>query len=356
MAGWLQVLLDGEFWREALATALVIVAAGIASRAYVFVVDRVGMHWVRRTASELDDRVLHAVRKPGAVLVFLVGVYISLHRYKFRMLGFLDGVLFVAAVIVVFATLIRVSGIGLQWYGEKIRRERKDEAVAREIIPLADKLFKVVLMIIALVIVLDWFRIDIKSILVTLGVGSLAVGLALQDTLANMFGGFAIMLDRPFRSGDRIQLQSGEAGDVQAIGIRSTTVLMPDGNLMIIPNSVLVKTLVINHSIPDSSSLVRVEIGVAYGSEVAKVKAMMLETASEDPAVRDNPAPAVFFASFGESALSFILTCYARSFTDKMAITDRINTALAAKFEKAGIEIPFPVRTVYLRKEPASLA
>ena len=349
MPSWMHVLLESWFWTEMLLTLLVIVAAWVASRIYIVLVDSFGRRWVRRSVSDLDNRILEAVRMPGAVLVFLVGVYAAFHRYKFRLLGVLDGLLFVLSVGIVITTLIRITSVGLQWYGERLKRERKDEAVARELLPLTDKLVRILLLVIGLVVVLDRFRIDIKSILVTLGVGSLAVGLALQDTLANMFGGFTIMLDRPFRVGDRIQLQSGETGDVQSIGMRSTTVLMTDGNLMIIPNAVLVKTLVINHSFPDNSSVVRIEIGVAYGSDVGKVKSLMLEAAGEDPRIMANPAPAVFFKSFGDHALNFLMTCYAKSFADRMVITDGLNTAIDAKFRAARIDMPFPVRAVYLK-------
>lgn len=350
MPSWMQILLQGWFWTEALLTLLVIVAAWVGSRVYVLLVDSVGRRWVKRAVSDLGGRTLEAVRKPGSILVFLLGVYAAFHRYKFRLLGFLDGLIFVIGVGIVIATLIRISGVLLVWYGDKIKREEKDETVAREFLPLTDKVLKVVLFTVGLIIVFDRFQIDIKSILYTLGVGSLAVGLALQDTLANMFGGFIIMLDRPFRVDDRIQLQSGETGDVKSIGMRSTAVLMTDGNLMIIPNALLVKTLVINHSFPDDSSLIRIELGVAHGSDVGKVKSLMLEAASEDLRIMEKPAPAVFFRSFGEFALNFIMTCYAKSFADKMVITDQLNTAIDAKFRAAGIDIPFPIRTVYFKK------
>ncbi len=351
MPSWSHILFESWFWKEALKTVLVIFAAWVAARIYILLVDRAGRIWVRRTVSDLDDRILAAVRKPGSVLVFLIGVYAAFHRYTFRLLGTLDGLIFILSVGIVIAMLIKLSDISLQWYAEKLRRERKDETLAREMLPLADKIVTILLLLIGLMVVLDRFQIDIKSILVTLGVGSLAVGLALQDTLANMFGGFTIMLDRPFRVGDRIQLQTGETGDVESIGIRSTTVLMTDGNLLIIPNAVLVKTLVINHSFPDNSSLVHIELGVAYGSDAGKVKGLMLEAVGEDARIMPTPAPAVFFKSFAESALSFVLYCYAKNFADVMAITDQLNTAIDAKFRAAGIDMPFPIRTVYLHDE-----
>ena len=348
MSRWSQILTEGWFWREALMTLLVVLSAWIVSRIYVLLIDSIVGRWLRRSASGPDDRVLTAIRQPGSILIFLVGVYAAFHRYRFRLLGAMDGLIYIISVGIVITTLIRVSSVSLQKYAERLRRERRDE-VAREFLPLTDKVLKVFLIIVGLVIIFDRFQIDIKSILYTLGVGSLAVGLALQDTLANMFGGFTIMLDRPFRVGDRIQIQSGETGDVQSIGMRSTSVKMTDGNLMIIPNAALVKTLVINHSFPDVTSLMRIEVGVAYGSDVAKVKKLMLEAAVDDPKVMATPEPAVFFKSFGDSALNFVLTCYAKSFADTLAATDRVNSSIDAKFRAEGIEIPYPIRTVYLK-------
>ncbi len=348
MTGWAHVLTEGWFWQEALTTLLVILAAWVASRVYALLIDRIVARRIRRGAAGLDDRATRVIRQTGSVLIFIAGLYAAFHRYRFRLLGVLDGLLFILSVAIVIFTLIRISAVGLQRYAERLKRERRDE-VAREFLPLTDKILKVLLIMIGLVIIFDRFQIDIKSILYTLGVGSLAVGLALQDTLANMFGGFTIMLDRPFRVGDRIQLQSGETGDVQSIGMRSTAVMMTDGNLMIIPNAVLVKTLVINHSFPDVSSLIRIEVGVAYGSNVENVKSLMLEALGDDPRIMTKPAPAVFFKSFGDSALNFLLTCYSKSFANKMEVTDRINSTIDAKFRAAGIDIPFPIRTVYLK-------
>jgi small-conductance mechanosensitive channel len=205
--------------------------------------------------------------------------------------------------------------------------------------------------VVGLVVILDRYHIDIKSILVTLGVGSLAIGLALQDTLANMFGGFTILVDRPFRVGDRIQLQSGEIGDVQTIGLRATTVLLPDQNLLIVPNALLVKNMVINHSYPDNRSRVVVEVGVAYGSDIELVKRLMLEAAQENPAVLQTPPPSIIFNAFGQSALLMTLTCNLQSYKDAATVKDDLNSMIDGKFRAAGIEIPFPSQTVYLRNQ-----
>jgi MscS family membrane protein len=350
MSAWMGILTQRWFWQETLWTAIVLCLSAGAAQVYVVLVDKVFLRWASRTASQLDDRIVAIVRRPGFLLILLVGVYAALHRYKFRLLGFLDGVLFVLAVAVVIYTAMKISTVVLEWYSERVTREKEGETVARELLPLAEKSATLLLFIVGLVVVLDHFSIDIKSILVTLGVGSLAIGLALQDTLANMFGGFTIMLDRRFRIGDRIQLQSGELGDVQSIGIRSTTVLTPEGNTLIIPNALLVKTIVTNHSFPDPRARVVIEVGVAYGTDTDTAKQFMLEAAVRTPKVLASPPPAVVFSSLGPSALILRMTCFVSNFVDAGPANDAILSAVNARFKAAGIEVPYPSRTIYLNR------
>jgi MscS family membrane protein len=348
MLEWAHSLLRREIWTEAVITVVTALIAWFASRLYLVILDHIVHRWAARTASTLDDEILTVVRRPGALLVFLVGVYIAVHRYQFGFRGVIDGILFVCGVALVIYALIAVIDVVLRWYGQRLDGAREGETVRKELLPLADKLIRIAFLLFGLMVVFERFGISVHSILVTLGVGSLAIGLALQDTLANMFGGFTIMLDRPFRAGDRIQLQSGETGDVQSIGMRSTSVLMPDGNLLIIPNAILVKNMVINHSFPQARSRVVLEIGLAYGTDVEKAKGIMLQAAVEDSRVLADPPPQAFLKGFGDSALKLQLVCHARHFADVMPVTDAINTRLNERFESAGIRIPLPTRAVYL--------
>jgi MscS family membrane protein len=351
MSGWLRVLTQRWFYEEAVRTLLVVFAGWVAAQGYVVLVDKVFRRWAERTTSRLDDRILNVIRRPGFLLILLVSIYAALHRYKFGLLTFLDGVLFVLGVTLVIYAAIRIADVFIEWYGEKIAREKEGETVARELLLLADKSTRILLLIVGLVVVLDHFAIDIKSILVTLGIGSLAIGLALQETLANMFGGFTIMLDRRFRIGDRIQLQSGELGDVQTIGIRSTTVLTPDGNMLIIPNALLVKTIVTNYSFPDTRARVVVEVGVGRSTDTEKAKKLMLEAARESAKVLANPEPSVIFNALGPSALNLKMVCFVASFLETGTVNDSIVSAVHAKFKAAGIELPYPAQKIYLEQE-----
>jgi MscS family membrane protein len=340
MADWYRWLMSHWYWREISLTLLLLFCTWLLAHAYLILVNSFHRRWALRTATILDDQICRIVRWPGYLLIFLVGIYAAIHRYHLQLQGFLDGVLFVLSVFIIVYTIIRILTVILHWYGTRFGKDTEREAAARQLIPIADKFFKIFIVAVGLMIVLDKFRIDVKSILVTLGVGSLAIGLALQDTLANMFGGFTILLDRPFRIGDRIQLQSGELGDVQSIGLRSTSVLLPDHNLLLIPNAILVKNMVTNYSYPDSRARVVVEVGIAYGSDIDKAKALMLEAAQMDPRVLQTPPPSVLFNSFGEYALRLTLSCHVKSFMDVAVIKDSLSLAIDSKFKSSGIEIP----------------
>lgn len=349
---WIWSALYGGYWKEVLFTILIIVAAWLAAQIYLNIIDKLILRLAGRTAGTLDDRIWRSVRIPGAVIILLIGIYGAIHRYQFRLLSFFDSVLFILTVCNVLYCAIKILAAVLDWYGEKISREREGETVARELLPLVDKVVKIVISGIGLIVVLDRYNIKIESVLVTLGVGSLAVGLALQDTLANMFGGFTIMLDRPFRIGDRIQLQSGEQGDVRSIGMRATTVMMLDGNLLVVPNSYLVKNMVINHSYPDARCRITLEVGVASDSNMEQVKKLMIEAACGNPKVLLDPAPSALMKSFANNWATIALTCFVKSYLDSGAVTDQINSFLNAAFKQAGIQMPFPTRIVHVVQEP----
>ena len=344
-------MLSGLNWREVLLTALILAAAWLAARLCLMLVGVAGRRWAALTASRLDDHLLEAVRGPLGWLVFLLGLYLAMHRYHFGLLHALDGVLYVATVAVCTLMLIRVQGALVRWYGERSRDHLHDDTVARDVLPMAERLGRVLIVLVGALVVLDHFHIEIRSILVTLGVGSLAIGLALQDTLANMIGGFIILVDRPFRVGDRIQLETLEVGDVQEIGIRATRIVRLEGNLLIVPNSVLVRTRVVNLSLPDASAPVMAEVRVAHGTDLAGAKAVLLRAAGSVESLLKDPAPAVFFLGFDEAALRIRVAARTANYRDAFRLTAALNEAVLRALEEAGIEKP-PVTVAQTRPNP----
>jgi small-conductance mechanosensitive channel len=165
-----------------------------------------------------------------------------------------------------------------------------------------------------------------------------------------MISGFTIMIDRPFRIGDRIQLVGGQVGDVADIGLRSTKIKTLDNQLLIIPNSDLCNTMLTNQAFPNARIKGRINVGVAYGSDVDQVKQLLVATALEVNLVLPEPLPEAYFVSFGDSALTMSLFFWVEEYTALFATTDQVNSLIIKRFREHAIEIPFPIRTVILDK------
>ena len=197
----------------------------------------------------------------------------------------MDSVLFAAAVLLLALAVMRAFCILLDWYLAQPRAEgepRPGRGVRAPVQQAGQPLHRAG----GRHHLLQHLGVNVASLVVSLGVGSLAVGLAAQDTLANMFAGFTLMLDRPFRVGDRIQLASGELGDVEAIGMRATLIRTTDETLLVVPNSVLVKERLVNLSSRPDRSPPRPKSAVGFGTDLALVKALLAEAALVEHAGR----------------------------------------------------------------------
>jgi MscS family membrane protein len=304
------------------------------------------------TATDLDDRILRRVTPSVALLVIFAGLYLAVRHLPLpeRAHTTASGAVFVINVIILANIAYRVSDEMLNWYAARVA-ERNGAGLNRQILPLLEKLISIFLICFALMIILKHFNYDILSLVTALGIGSLALGLAAKDTIANMISGFTLMIDRPFRIGDRIQLAAGQWGDVLDIGLRSTKIKTVDNTLLIIPNSELCNTTIINLAFPDTRSRGRVNVGVDYGSDVEMVKKVLTAIAGELPEILKDPLPEAFFISYGDSALNMALFFWVRDYTEVFPVADRLNTLIHKRFRENGIAIPYPTRTVVLENQ-----
>ncbi len=199
---------------------------------------------------------------------------------------------------------------------------------------------------------LDLIGISITPVLASLGVGSLAVALALQDTLSNFFAGLYITIDKPVKEGDFIKLETGEEGYVLEVGWRSTRLQMPSNNVVIIPNSKLIGSVIVNYCLPEKALAVSITMGVSYESDLDQVEKITLEVArqvmKEIPGAVPNFEPSVRFQKFGESSLDFIITLKVSEFSTTALIKHEFIKRLHVRYRQEGIVIPFPVRTLDL--------
>jgi MscS family membrane protein len=211
--------------------------------------------------------------------------------------------------------------------------------------PLFSKVGKAFIGLVAAIAVLQHLGVNVASLVVSLGVGSLAVGLAAQDTLANMFAGFTLMLDRPFRVGDRIQLAGGEQGDVEAIGVRATLIRTPDETLLIVPNSTLVKERILNLSRPTRRLAVQATVGVAYGSDLTLVRRILAEAALSSAHTDREREPVALVTAFTDLAVTIMLKFWVKDYDDAGLARTEVLEQVHQRLREAGIEMPTTAAT-----------
>lgn len=342
------------FWlRELLVATVIFFLFWLLSRLVGWFLRVWGPRLTSFTKSDLDDRILARITPPITFLISSTGLYVAVRSLPLpdRLHLVASGAIFILVVVTLTNVAWRALDEVIRWYGSRITDREASGGLDLQLLPLVEKLATLFIITTALIITLKHFNYDILSLVTALGIGSLAIGMAAKDTLAHLISGFTIMLDRPFRLGDRIQLADGKLGDVVTIGLRSTKIRTLDNMLLIIPNSDLCNTTVVNFAFPDFRVKGKIAIGVGYGSDIVRVKDLLVEIALSVEEVLSDPRPEAFFVSFGDSALNLTLFFWVADYSRLFAVTDRINTAILSRFREEGIVIPYPIRTIISAQE-----
>lgn len=236
-----------------------------------------------------------------------------------------------------------------------IRKAGSKNDTLRPFIPTFSRVINVIFLAIGALIVLDAMGISITPMLATLGIGGLAVGLALQDTLANFFSGIYILFSQPVRVGDYVRLENGDNGYVRNIGWRETRIQTLPGNIIVVPNSKLSQMVVTNYYLPEKQMACLVQVGVSYDSDLAKVERVTNEVSrqvlkSVTGGVK-NFEPFIRYHTFADFSINFTVILRVNEFVDKYLLTHEFIKALHKRYQEEGIEIPFPIRTVHMKKD-----
>lgn len=217
---------------------------------------------------------------------------------------------------------------------------------------LFKSIINIIVYCLGLLVILQSIGISITPILTALGVGGLAVALALQDTLSNLFAGIQITLTRTIKPGDFIHLSSGEEGTVVDITWRSTTLLTRADNMIVIPNSKLATTIITNYSLPQIDFSFSVSVGVGYESDLDKVENISMEVAMavlKEAGV--DKIPIFRYTDFGNSSINFTMYMGVNEFGQQFVLRHKFIKSLNKRYNAEGINIPFPITTVYMKKE-----
>jgi len=216
-------------------------------------------------------------------------------------------------------------------------------------VPLFDNVAKILVVGGAVYCLLLVWDLDVAPWLASAGIVGIALGFAAKDTLANLFGGLFVIIDAPYQIGDFITLDTGERGRVVKIGLRSTRLLTRDDVEITLPNATIASSKIVNESGgPWMKTRVAVTVGVAYGSDVDRVREILIRAARSVEYVAHEPEPRVRFQEMGDSALIFRVLCWVEEPVKRGLCIDGLNTAVYKALAQAGIEIPFPQRVVHM--------
>ena len=336
--------------------ALFVIALSlIAAKGVDIVVTRVFFRLAKRTHSDLDDQLIRILHRPIFYTVLLIGLWLVLVLLVEDLPSRTFGTKVIKTLIVFHWALfgIRAAKLILSWVTKDNRQIGMVQATTR---PLFEIAAKVILFALAVYLVMILWGINPVGWLASAGIVAVAVGLAAQDALGNLFAGISILADAPYKLGDYIVLDGNERGRVTRIGIRSTRILTRDDIEITVPNSLIASSKIINESGgPSIRQRLRIPVGVAYGSDTAQVKEVLLAVVENQSDVSENPSPWVKFSAFGESSLDFEIRCWIRDPEKRGRVTDSINSEIYASLNEAGIEIPFPKRDLYIKEIPDSL-
>ncbi|MEM7581823.1 MAG: mechanosensitive ion channel family protein [Acidobacteriota bacterium] len=336
-----------EPWQRAL--AILLLAMALAKLAQIISV-RVLPRLTRRTSTQIDDRLFALLRRPVSQTVLLLGVHFASLQLELSAPfdRYLASVLATIAILVWLGFAMRFSNLALETLS---RRRDIFTFIQPQTLPVLENAATVILVGGAAYFLLLAWHVSVSGWLASAGIAGLAIGLAAKDTLANLFAGISILADSPFAVGDFIVLETGERGEIIRIGIRTSRMLTRDDLEIIIPNSVLANSKIINEAGgPARQRRVRVSIQVAYGSDIAQVRQVLLEVAQSHHQVLSEPSPRVRFREFQDSGLRFELLAWVAEPVLRGRILDTLNSAIYDRFNAEGIQFPYPSRDVYLHQ------
>ena len=340
---------EPHLWIEPAAVFLATLAIAYGVRRIFFSALR---SWMRRTPSRAAQAVHDALRGPTHIWNLILAMHFAIQSSALP-LHFTDRapevlqVLFIASLTMMF---MRIAGELVRQLGDQIPGSTPATT-------LTQNLAQVVVVGLGVLVALRVIGIEITPLLTALGVGGLAVALALQDTLSNLFGGIYVSMAGQVRLGDYIKLNTSEEGYVTDIGWRSTIIRTLGGNMIIVPNAKLAQAIVTNYYLPQKAMGISLQVGVGYASDIDLVERVLLEigkqAASEVPGMLADPAPSVMLdPGFGAWSLNFQLGFQIAEFSNQASVRNELRKRILRRFREEGIEIPFPTRTVFTAEAP----
>lgn len=332
---------------------LIIAVFFLIAKIFSWALNRVVLKIAQKTDSLLDDEIITNLNSPIFFTILIIGVYVVLvvNSVGGELGLFLLNVIRTILILVWLLALYAIIKIFLE-YGVLFGKQMYNQTTLRnDIAPLLKNLLKIILWFGGTALICQIWGINIAPLLASAGIAGVAVAFAAQDTIAHLFGGLSIYLDKPFRVGDRIKLDKGEVGDVLEIGMRSTRIKTFDETVIIIPNKIIANAKIINYNQPKLKIKVKVRILLPLDVDVEKILPELLEVVSAVEGIETMPQPKVYFTAFGEYALRFLIVVWVESPHKSFSVRLRLNRAIVQFLKRKKIKIPYPSQNVYLKNK-----
>ena len=323
----------------------------IGAKLITFIVEKYILKLTAKTKTDVDDLLVKKTHGPISLLFFLIGVKLALIPLKFEetvkvILYRLDSTF---SIFVLIYTVIVVMDIPISaWVKRKARK--KEQEVDESVIKLGERTSRVIIIIIGFLFILKVWNIQVGPLLASLGIVGVAVAFGLQSTLGNIFGGVSLLLDRSIKGGDVVKIDTDTYGQVIDVGLRATRVKSWDNEVIIIPNGKLAGVNITNYVLPNPTARITVPFSVAYGSNVDKVKNIVMKEIKKLDTWDKSKESSVMFLEMGASSLNFKAFIWLRSYKDRFSTKEKITCAIYNTLNKNKVSIPFPQMDVHIKK------
>jgi len=310
------------------------------------------VRWSEKSKLKINGAVISSVKGPFIIWFLMLGIYLALEFSKVP-----ENAVYIAGKILLALGIFSIILVSMSLSAAMIKAYSSKFEAVMPMTSLTENIGRVVIFAVGILIILNTLGISITPILATLGVGGLAVALALQDTLGNVFAGFYVTMSRQIRVGDYVKLDTGEEGYVIDITWRATKIRTLPNNIVLIPNDKLTKAIATNYCMPDKEMAVLINVGVHYDSDLKKVEAVTCEVGKE---VMKEVAggvpdfqPFIRYHTFGDFSINFTVILRASEFVNQYIIKHEFVKRLHERYAREGINIPYPIRAINNEQEKA---
>ena len=318
----------------------------------LIIFEHVFLRIARKTKTKVDDLIVERTRYPLAFLVMTIGARLAVEALiitNTTIQTIIEKILSSAVILFIVHLIVVVFDVLIDQWGRKLAQKTKS-SVDDDLLTLFHRISKIILYLLGVLYILTLWGIEIAPLLASLGIAGIAVAFALQTTLGNIFGGVALIVDKAFRIGDVVELGDGTLGTVDKVSLRSTRIKTWDNEMVTIPNGKLADSRITNWHMPDRRVRITVSFSVEYGSKPEKVKKVVMELITKHKKILKEPAPYILFTEMADFSLDFIARFWIEDISDKIFVKDEITTDIYKTLNKNRIGIPFPTRTVHLKK------